>query len=126
MAKILIVDDEQEIISLLREFLVRHGYEVIAAHDGGEALEYLNSGKEIDIMILDLKMPHVGGVDVLRHVRGRNVVLPLVVLSGSIGLGSHLEKLVEMGYTDDDIAQKPVSLYALLDRIEKKLSYAKN
>ena len=121
MRKILIVDDEQEIITILEEFLGRKGYDVLTALGGNKAIESINSNIEIDLMVLDLKMPEVGGVEVLKELKNARLKIPVIILSGSIGIGGTIDSLQRLGYGYDDVLNKPVDLYELLDMIKLKL-----
>jgi signal transduction histidine kinase/HD-like signal output (HDOD) protein/ActR/RegA family two-component response regulator len=78
---VLVVDDEEALQNILSETLSQEGYEVDLASDGLEALEKLSSGN-YDVMLLDLRMPHKEGMDVLRSVRKSNPALPVIVVSG--------------------------------------------
>ncbi|MFH1876508.1 MAG: response regulator [Candidatus Omnitrophota bacterium] len=68
MKKILIVDDEKDIVELLEMGLRRHGFEVIVAYDGEEALMRIKEGKP-DFVVLDIMLPKVSGLEVLRQVK---------------------------------------------------------
>ena len=67
--KILVVDDESRMRKLVRDFLVRQGYEVLEAGDGEEALDIFYREKDIALLILDVMMPKMNGWEVCREVR---------------------------------------------------------
>ena len=71
MDRILIVDDDQAIAYLIADALEDEGFEIIICHDGNEALEKIEESCEISLMILDIMMPKVDGLTVLRKVRER-------------------------------------------------------
>src|ERR1700756_1513536 len=77
--KILIVDDEPPIRKLLRMGLRREGYVLLEAPDGRTSLELL--AQNPDLIILDLELPDIEGLDLLQKMRGRNQAVPIVVLS---------------------------------------------
>jgi CheY-like chemotaxis protein len=94
MKKILIVDDEIEIGKVLEEYLQKKGYEVTRVNTGEKALQTISSGKVPDLVIQDIKMPGMDGVEVARQVR--------------------------KGYPEEDILYKPVDLEHLLESIRRK------
>ncbi len=105
--RILIADDEELILILLRANLEAAGYEVLAAHDGRQALTILESEK-VDAVITDMNMPEVGGLEVIQAVRrlyGRKVPVIVVTAYGSVqnaveamhrGATDYLEKPFDM------------------------------
>ncbi len=122
MRKILVVDDEQEIVNILREFLSKKGYNIITALGGGEAIEIIESDPGLDLLLLDLKMPKVKGIDVLRRMKELRLNLPFIILSGSIDVQhDDADVLEEMGCNDADILNKPVDFNKLLTLIKEKL-----
>jgi len=122
MKKILVVDDEQEIVNILKEFLSKNGYSVITASGGAEAIEIIESDQELELVLLDMKMPKIKGIDLLKKMKELKIVTPFIVLSGSIEMQHHLDALGEMGYNNPDILNKPVDFSRLLILIEEKLS----
>jgi DNA-binding NtrC family response regulator len=123
MFKILVVDDEPRIAKVLQEFLVKEGFETITALGGEEAIKILNSDIKIDLMVLDIKMPKLTGLDVLKEMKRINKKIPTVILTGSIDAGKYLVDLKKLGYTPGDINYKPVDLFVLLDIVKKRLDY---
>ena len=77
--KILVVDDEKEIRNLIEIYLKNEGYEVIKARDGEEALEILEK-EDIHLIILDIMMPKIDGIEVCKRVR-ENLSIPILMLS---------------------------------------------
>jgi DNA-binding response OmpR family regulator len=82
MTTILIVEDEDLLREGVQEFLEMHGYTVVGAGDGAEALEWLQD-THIDLVITDLVMPKLDGVDFVAKLRVNHPVLPVIVVSGS-------------------------------------------
>ena len=121
MHKILVVDDEPGIIKIFETFLIKNGFEVIKAAGGEEAIKVLNSDTRIDLMLLDMKMPKVPGVDVINEMARINKKIPTIILTGSIDAEKYLEGLNRLGYTRENILYKPVDLFELLDKVKKKL-----
>ncbi len=115
-ASILVVDDEQEIVRALQRSLVSHGYSVRTAHSGEEALEAVAKWRP-DLMVLDLLLPGISGLEVCRQVRATSTV-PIIVLSVKDTEADKVEAL-DMG-ADDSIA-KPFGMIEVLARVRAAL-----
>jgi two-component system KDP operon response regulator KdpE len=116
--RVLVVDDEPPIRKLLRMGLSVHGYHVIEATNGKNALELL--GKSPDIIILDLGLPDIEGHDLLRMIRGRNEVVPVIVLSSR---GDEAGKVQALDLGADDYVTKPFGMDELLARMRAALRH---
>jgi len=81
--KVLVVDDEERMRKLVRDFLVRDGYMVIEAADGEEALERFFADKDIALVILDVMMPRLDGWQVCREIRKESRV-PIILLTARL------------------------------------------
>ena len=79
-ATILVVDDDREIADLIEIYLVNEGYRVVKANDGLECLALLEEDKEIKLIILDIMMPNMDGLEVCRIIRGQSNI-PILMLS---------------------------------------------
>ena len=80
-ARVLIVDDEPEAVELLQEFLVAKGYEVITAGDGEEALQKVKKERP-HLILLDVRMPKMDGLEILRHVREIDKEVGVIMVTG--------------------------------------------
>ena len=80
MKRILVVDDEEHICELYRDELAEEGYEVELARDGVEALRKFDSFRP-DLVTLDVKMPGLDGLEVLRRIREKNASVPVLLLT---------------------------------------------
>lgn len=118
-ARILVVDDEAAIRKLLRVGLTRHGYEVLYAATGRQGLEALASGP--DLTILDLDLPDLEGLDVLRIMRLDGETLPVIILSAR---DSEDVKVRAFELGADDYVVKPFGMNELLARIRTALRHA--
>jgi two-component system, OmpR family, KDP operon response regulator KdpE len=116
--RILVVDDEPPIRKLLRMGLGAQGYEVLEASNGKTALEQL-AGKP-DLVILDLGLPDIQGLDLLRTIRARQEALPIVVLSSR---GDEAGKVAALDLGADDYVTKPFGMDELLARIRAALRH---
>jgi len=109
---ILIADDDTELCELLREYLGQEGYEVRLAHDGEQALiESRRPG--LDVMVLDIMMPLMNGIDVLRNLR-KESELPVIMLTAR---GDDLDRIIGLELGADDYLAKPANPRELLARI---------
>ena len=85
LGRVLVVDDEDSIRSVLRMMLTQAGYDVEEADDGGKAVEGLNSGDNplmLDAIICDIRMPRINGVEAIAYFRAQYPSLPVIVLTG--------------------------------------------
>lgn len=123
MHKILVVDDEPHIVKLLERFLSLKGFAVLAVADGKKAIEMIRANTSIDLIITDLKMPNLSGIEVLKEMMAMTKDIPFVILSGCpIAEGKDYDDLKSIGYNPDEILCKPMDLFVLLDIINKKLA----
>ncbi|MBI5872852.1 MAG: response regulator [Candidatus Omnitrophica bacterium] len=121
MQKILVVDDEPGIREILYRFLTKSGYEVLKASCGAEALKIIDSGEKIDFMVIDMKMPEMKGIDVLREFSKRGKILPFIILSGSLELEEYVEVIKGLGFDNFEIGSKPIDLFELLKIVQKRM-----
>jgi DNA-binding response OmpR family regulator len=115
-ARILLVDDEQSIQTLLSYPLRKDGYHVTSALDGGEALQRFEEGR-FDLVILDLMLPRLDGVEVCRELRSRSQV-PIIMLTAK---GSETDKVAGLEVGADDYITKPFSMREFRSRVKAAL-----
>ncbi len=113
---VLIVDDEIEILNLLRMYLEREGYNVDSASDGQEGLQ-LFSRKRYDLIILDVMMPKVDGIEVCKRLRNKTNA-PIVMLTAK---GDEIDKVLGLRIGADDYITKPFSMNEFVARINAHL-----
>lgn len=116
--RILVVDDEPPIRKLLRMGLTAHGYEVVDAPNGRTALEML--AKKPHLVILDLGLPDIDGLELLRRIRHQEEGLPIVVLSSR---GDEAGKVAALDLGADDYVTKPFGMDELLARMRAALRH---
>ena len=114
--KILIVDDEIQVCELLKAYLEKDGYEVITALDGKSALEEANRAKP-DLILLDLGLPEINGLDVCRTIRSRSSV-PIIMLTARV---EETDKIIGLEIGADDYITKPFSPREVMARIRAVL-----
>lgn len=112
--KILVVDDESRMRKLVKDFLVREGYEVLEAADGEQAIDAFYEDKEIGLIILDIMMPKMDGWQVCREVRKLSKV-PIILLTAKSDERDELQGF-ELGV--DEYISKPFSPKILVARVE--------
>ena len=115
-ARILLVDDEQSIQTLLSYPLRKDGYHVTSVLDGGEAVQRFEEGR-FDLVILDLMLPRVDGVEVCRRLRSRSQV-PIIMLTAK---GSETDKVAGLEVGADDYITKPFSMREFRSRVKAAL-----
>jgi two-component system, OmpR family, KDP operon response regulator KdpE len=116
--KVLVVDDEPPIRKLLRMGLTTQGYEILDAPNGKTALELLE--QKPDLVILDLGLPDIQGLELLRMIRARNESVPIVVLSSR---GDEAGKVQALDLGADDYVTKPFGMDELLARMRAALRH---
>ena len=113
---ILLVDDEDSVQKLLSCPLERDGYRVLAAKDGEEALERFSS-ESVDLVVLDLMLPKLDGVEVCRQLR-RHSQVPIIMLTAK---GSETDKVAGLEVGADDYITKPFSMREFRSRVKAAL-----
>ena len=115
--KILVVDDDKEIVQLLEIYIRNEGYEPVAAYNGKEALTKLNTNPDIALVILDLMMPEMDGMEVIKQVR-KDSDIPILVLSAKT---ADMDKIQGLISGADDYATKPFNPLEVMARVKSLL-----
>ncbi len=116
--KILVVDDESRMRKLVRDFLVKQGFEVSEAVDGEDALNQFYAQKDIALIILDVMMPKINGWDVCKEIR-ENSKVPIIMLTAK---GEEGDELQGFDIGADEYISKPFSPRILVARVEARRS----
>lgn len=114
--KILVVEDDEEINGLISKALTREGYEVTSVFDGKRALEEFEND-EFKIILLDIMIPYIDGIEVMRRIREKSTV-PILILSAK---GEEADKIIGLGLGADDYMVKPFSVAELVARVKAHL-----
>ena len=114
--KILVVDDEHNIVDILKVNLEREGYTVVAAYDGLQALEMAESQKP-DLILLDCMLPEMDGFDVCRRLRQKTNI-PILMLTAK---SDEIDKVLGLELGADDYITKPFSVREVLARVKAQL-----
>jgi two-component system alkaline phosphatase synthesis response regulator PhoP len=119
-ARILIVEDEPAMVAGLRDNFEYEGYEVISAVDGVEGLDRALS-ENPDLVVLDVMMPRMSGLDVCKQLKVRQPSLPIIMLTAR---GQEIDKVVGLELGADDYVTKPFSIRELMARVKAVLRRA--
>jgi DNA-binding response OmpR family regulator len=114
--RILLADDEQAILTLLSYPLRKDGYDVVRASDGREALARFGEG-EFDLVVLDVMMPHIDGLEVCRTLRATSSV-PIIMLTAK---AEEIDKVLGLELGADDYITKPFSMREFRSRVKAAL-----
>jgi len=115
--KILIIEDDDDIRTMIYDALNQPGYDIQLAQDGREALEFFRETSDLNLVILDLMLPQIDGLTVLKKIRETNTV-PVIILSAKNG---EYEKVLGLEYGADDYITKPFSVIELQARVKAAL-----
>lgn len=120
--KILVVDDDKDIVELMSIYITNEGYSVEKAYSGKEAITKLNTNPDIGLMVLDIMMPEMDGLEVLHEVR-RDSQIPILMLSAKT---DDLDKIQGLIQGADDYVTKPFNPLEVMARIKSLLRRSKN
>lgn len=121
MTRLLIVDDEEKIREVVKEYALLNGYEVVQADDGLEALNVFDNN-DIDLVILDIMMPKLDGYEVCKRIKQKSNT-PVIMLSAR---GEEIDKLFGFEIGVDDYMVKPFSPKELMARVKVVLERGKS
>ena len=121
-ARILLVEDEPAMVAGLRDNFEYEGYEVISAGDGVEGLERALADNP-DLVVLDVMMPRMSGLDVCKQLRVKKPSLPIIMLTAR---GQEIDKVVGLELGADDYVTKPFSIRELMARVKAVLRRVSN
>ena len=116
-AKILVVEDEPNMVAGLRDNFEFEGYQVITARDGVEGLQRALE-ESPDVVILDVMMPRMSGLEVCKQLRAKRSSIPIIMLTAR---GQEVDKVVGLELGADDYVTKPFSIRELLARVKSVL-----
>ncbi|WP_321018041.1 response regulator transcription factor, partial [Eisenbergiella porci] len=111
--KLLLVEDDPEICGMLKKFLEKENFEIITANDGEEACSKFRQ-ETCDLVLLDLMLPKISGMDVLQQIRAQSTV-PIIIMSAK---DTDSDITLGLGLGADDYVTKPFSMVQVLARIK--------
>ncbi|RUR27352.1 response regulator [Vreelandella andesensis] len=120
MAKVLVVDDEPNIVLSLEFLMEQAGFQVVTAYDGEAALERISDSAP-DLLLLDISLPGISGFDVLEHLRRSEATaqLPVIMLTAH---GRDIEREKGLALGADDYITKPFSTQSLIEKVKSLLN----
>lgn len=121
LMKILVVDDDKEIVELLSIYIHNEGYEPVKAYDGKEALSKLRTMPDIDLVILDIMMPNVDGMQVVKELRKESQI-PIIMLTAKT---TDMDKIRGLVAGADDYVTKPFNPLEVMARVKSLLRRTK-
>jgi len=113
--KVLVVDDEEDIVEVIQDRLEAYGFTVATAGNGSEALKKLSSEK-FDGIFLDVKMPEMGGIEALEEIRKRDKKIPIIIITSSSTREAAIEAIAKGA---SEYVLKPFEWEELKAKIEK-------
>jgi len=115
--KILVVDDEAKIRTLLRKILIKEGYGILCASDGETAITNIET-KKFDLVLLDLKLPGIDGIETLRRIRKIDKNIPVILISAHL-TRENLKKAAKLGMLNH--IKKPFKLDEIRLKVKRAL-----
>ena len=119
LAKVLLVDDESEFVAGLTQRLTQRNCSVTFAHSGKEALAQLEEDKDTEVVILDVKMPGLDGIETLKLIKEKWPLVEVIMLTGHSTIDSAINAIKLGAY---DYILKPIEMEDLVSKIEKAAS----
>lgn len=116
MARILVCDDDKEIVEAIDIYLTQEGHEVLKAYDGMEALKVLQE-KDVDLLVIDIMMPRLDGIRATLKIREKNNI-PIIILSAK---SEDADKILGLNIGADDYVTKPFNPLELVARVKSQL-----
>lgn len=117
MAKILVCDDDKEIVEAIEIYLSQEGHEILKAYDGEEALKILQAERGVELLIIDVMMPKLDGIRATLKVREANNI-PIIILSAK---SEDADKILGLNVGADDYVTKPFNPLELIARVKSQL-----
>jgi len=113
---VMIVDDEVPFVEIMTKRLEKRSLQIISAHDGQAALEKLNKNRNVDVVILDVKMPGMDGIEALREIKKTHPLIEVIMLTGHATVETAIEGM-KLGA--HDYLMKPCELEQLMLKVEE-------
>lgn len=112
--KILVIDDEVEIVNFISKYLIREGYTVLRGYTASDANRLIDKEKP-DVIILDIMLPDIDGTELCRMLREKEILVPILLVSAK---GDDADKVLGLGLGADDYITKPFSPNELIARVK--------
>ncbi|HUU80142.1 MAG TPA: response regulator [Acidobacteriota bacterium] len=116
VANVLLVDDEVPFVETMTKRLTKRDLNIVSAFEGQEAIERLEKGRDIEVVILDVKMPGMDGVEVLREIKRRHPLVEVIMLTGYATVESAIEGMKLGAF---DYLMKPCDMEQLISKVRE-------
>ena len=117
MYNVLVVDDDKEIVKAIEIYLSKEGYNILKAYNGKQALEILKENKDIHLIILDIMMPEMDGIETANTIR-KDSAIPIIMLSAK---SEDYDKIEGLNCGADDYVTKPFNPLELIARVNSQI-----
>ena len=117
MYNVLVVDDDKEIVKAIEIYLNKEGYNIVKAYNGKQALEILKENKDIHLIILDIMMPEMDGIETANTIR-KDLAIPIIMLSAK---SEDYDKIEGLNCGADDYVTKPFNPLELIARVNSQI-----
>jgi DNA-binding response OmpR family regulator len=117
MPRVLIADDDPDIVAALKIYLSSEGYELLSAENGKQVLDIVK-GKQVDLILLDIMMPQMDGISAIAKLREENANMPIILLSAK---SEDSDKLLGLNIGADDYITKPFNPAEVVARVRSQL-----
>jgi DNA-binding NtrC family response regulator len=114
--KILLVDDEKPFVETMMKRLKKRDIEVVPAHDGLEALTYLEENSGVEVVILDIKMPNMDGMTALKEIKSKFPLIEVIMLTGHATVETGIEGMKKGAF---DYLMKPCDMDQLIEKVNE-------
>jgi DNA-binding NtrC family response regulator len=116
VANVLLVDDEVPFVETMTKRLTKRDLNIVSAFEGQEAIETLEKGRDIEVVILDVKMPGMDGIEVLREIKKRHPLVEVIMLTGYATVESAIEGMKLGAF---DYLMKPCDIEQLISKVRE-------
>ncbi len=116
MTKLMLVDDEQAFVETMSKRLDKRGYSVLRASSGSEALDRLKEARDLDVVVLDVKMPGMDGIQTLQEIKKAFPLVEVIMLTGHATVETAIEGMKLGAY---DYLMKPCDMDVLLAKVDE-------
>ena len=119
IANVLLVDDEVNFVETFSERLKLRDFEISKAFSGEEAVDVLDKNQNIEVVILDVKMPGMDGIETLAEIKKQNPLVEVIMLSGHVDVASAIEGMKQGAF---DYLMKPVEMDQIVAKVTEAVS----
>lgn len=119
LGNILLVDDERGFVETMAKRLTRRHLQVAVALGGQEALDHLSSHDDVEVVILDVKMPAMDGIETLKHIKARHPLVEVIMLTGHATVETAIEGMKQGAM---DYLMKPCEMELLLSKVDEAVA----